>query len=96
MHDPYPELPPIPPELRIDTADLTPESLTPVTTPEQSERAVRAIGTIVANHVGHRGQRVVDAVVNDVWIHMWQSVGQALANSERFLSEYQGDVTTRD
>ncbi|WP_195167475.1 hypothetical protein [Mycobacteroides abscessus] len=38
LHDPYPDLPPIPPELRIDPADLTPDALTPVTTPEQSER----------------------------------------------------------
>lgn len=30
-HDPYPEL-------RIDPADLTPDALTPVTAPEQSER----------------------------------------------------------
>lgn len=40
VHDPYPDLPPIPPELRIDPDDLTPDALTPVTTPEQSERAL--------------------------------------------------------
>lgn len=60
VHDPYPELPPIPPELRIDPDDLTPDALTPVTTPAQSERAVQAIEAVVANHLGHRGQLVVD------------------------------------
>ncbi|SKO40555.1 hypothetical protein [Mycobacteroides abscessus] len=96
MHDPYPELPPIPPELRIDPYDLTPESLTPVTTPEQSERAVQAIEAVVTNHIGHRGQRLVDAVTNEVWLHLWQGISEALGNSERFLSEHQGDVTPSD
>lgn len=96
MTDPYPDLPPIPPELRIDPADLTPDALTPVTTPAQSERALRAIETVVTNHVGHRGQRVVDAVVNEVWVDLLQHITQALSDSERYLSEQQGDVTPSD
>ncbi|SIE26692.1 hypothetical protein [Mycobacteroides abscessus] len=96
LYDPYPELPQIPPGLRIDPDDLTPDALTPVTTHEQSERALRALETIVATHIGHRGQRVVDAVVNDVWLHLWQSIDHALSDSERFLSEHRGDVTPHD
>ncbi|SIB35640.1 Uncharacterised protein [Mycobacteroides abscessus subsp. abscessus] len=101
MTDPYSDLPPIPPGDRFDPDDLTPEALAPTTTPEQSAAVTEAVETIVHTHVGHRGQHVVDAVVNDVWIHMWQAIGQATTNPEKFMADYQalnnkGDVTAHD
>lgn len=88
MTDDYPELPAVPPGDRFDPDDLTPEALAPTTTPEQSAACTRAIEVIVKTQVGHRGQHMVDAVTNDVWLHMWQAIGQATTNPERFLDDY--------
>lgn len=84
----YPDLPEIPPADRVHPDDLTPEALAPTTTPDQSGAVTRAIEVIVSTQVGHRGQAVVDAVTNEVWIHMWQAIGQATTNPERFMADY--------